>query len=65
MLDQLKQHAVTDSALENVGGGGLGGSVVGALGEAAGTIAGALVTATGKIAKATDDFLKPVVRWIF
>ncbi|MFM2418079.1 MAG: hypothetical protein RL385_2802 [Pseudomonadota bacterium] len=64
MLDELKQHAVSDNALENVGGGGLGGSVVGALGEATGTIAGALVTAGGKIVKATDDFLKPVIRWI-
>lgn len=64
-MNQDKLATLSDESLDQVAGGGLIGSVVGATAEAAGSIAGALVTAGGKIAKAVDDFLKPVIRWIF
>lgn len=64
-MNQDQLATLSDESLDQVAGGGLIGSVLSATGEAAGTIAGALVTAGGKIVKAVDDFLKPVIRWIF
>lgn len=64
-MNQDQLSTLSDESLDQVAGGGLIGSVLGAAGEAAGSIAGALSTAGGKIVKAVDDFLKPVIRWIF
>jgi hypothetical protein len=64
-MNQDQLATVSEESLDQVAGGGLIGSVVTATAEAAGTIGGALVTAGGKIVKAVDDFLKPVIRWIF
>jgi hypothetical protein len=64
-MNQDKLVTISDESLDQVAGGGLIGSIVGATAEAAGTVAGALVTAGGKIIKAVDDFLKPVIRWIW
>lgn len=64
-MNQNKLVTIADESLDQVAGGGLIGSVLGATAEAAGTIGGALVTAGGKIAGAVNDFLKPLVRWIF
>ena len=64
-MNQDQLVTVSEESLDQVAGGGLIGSVVTATAEAAGTIGGALVTAGGKIVKAVDDFLKPVIRWIF
>ena len=64
-MNQDQLATLSDESLDQVAGGGLIGSVLAATGEAAGSIAGALVTAGGKIVKAVDDFLKPVIRWIF
>jgi hypothetical protein len=64
-MNQDKLATLSDESLDQVAGGGLIGSVVGATAEAAGTIAGALVTAGGKVVTAVNDFLKPLIRWIF
>jgi hypothetical protein len=64
-MNQDQLVTVSEESLDQVAGGGLIGSVVTATAEAAGTIGGALVTAGGKIVKAVDDFLKPLIRWIF
>jgi hypothetical protein len=64
-MNQDQLATVSEESLDQVAGGGLIGSVVTATAEAAGTIGGALVTAGGKIVKAVDDFLKPLIRWIF
>lgn len=64
-MNQDQLSTLSDESLDQVAGGGLIGSVLTATAEAAGTIGGALVTAGGKIVKAVDDFLKPVIRWIF
>lgn len=64
-MNQDKLVTIADESLDQVAGGGLIGSVVGATAEAAAAIGGALVTAGGKILKAWDDFLRPVIRWIF
>jgi hypothetical protein len=64
-MNQDQLSTLSDESLDQVAGGGLIGSVLSATGEAAGAIGGALVTAGGKIVKAVDDFLKPLIRWIF
>jgi hypothetical protein len=64
-MNQDKLVTIADESLDQVAGGGLIGSIVQANAEAAAAIAGALVTAGGKVVKAVDDFLKPVLRWLF